>query len=202
MTRLILAVAAFLVGLTTTASHSEQAVTGKTAPAFTLTNALGQAVTLESFKSKIVVLEWFNPGCPFVKKFYSKGDMLAFQRMVREQGSVWLTISSSAPGRQGHIAATEAAAVAKEQGLDPVHLLLDTDGTVGRLYGAKTTPHVFVIDSKGILAYAGAIDSTPSTSQADIATSTNYALAAVGALNGGQTPSPANTEAYGCSVKY
>jgi hypothetical protein len=83
-----------------------------------------------------------------------------------------------------------------------VHLLLDTDGTVGRLYGAKTTPHVFVIDSKGILAYAGAIDSTPSTSQSDIATSTNYALAAVGALNGGQTPSPANTEAYGCSVKY
>lgn len=202
MNRLILAVAAFIVGLTTTVTYAEPAVTGKAAPAFTLTNALGQSVTLESFKGKKVVLEWFNPGCPFVKKFYSKGDMPAFQRMVREQGAVWLTVSSSAPGRQGHIIPTDAAAVAKEQGLDPVHLLLDSDGTVGRLYGAKTTPHVFVIDSKGILVYAGAIDSTPSTSQADIASSTNYVLAAIGALNGGQTPSPASTEAYGCSVKY
>lgn len=202
MNRFIFAVTVFLIGLTTTTTYAEHAVTGKAAPAFTLTNALGQSIALESFKGKNIVLEWFNPDCPFVRKFYSKGDMPAFQRMVRNQGAVWLTVSSSASGKQGHILPAEAAKVAKEQGLDPAHLLLDTDGTVGRLYGAKTTPHVFVIDSTGVLAYAGAIDSTPSTRHADIASSTNYALTALGALSGGQAPSPANTEAYGCSIKY
>jgi peroxiredoxin len=157
---------------------------------------------LEGLKGKTVVLEWFNPGCPFVKKFYAKGDMQGFQRQVREQGAQWLTISSSAPGKQGHVAPTDAAAIATEHGLDPATLLLDPDGTVGKQYGARTTPHIFVIDPKGTLAYAGAIDSTPSTSHADIASSTNYALSAVKALARGEATSPANTDAYGCSVKY
>jgi peroxiredoxin len=185
-----------------TPAHAETAVTGKPAPSFTLTNALGQAVTLDRFKGKTVVLEWFNPECPFVKKFYSKGDMQGFQRQAREQGAQWLTISSSAPGKKGHITPSNAAATAAEQKLDPATLLLDPDGSVGRQYGAKTTPHIFVIDSKGTLAYAGAIDSTPSTNQTDIATSTNYAIGAVKALARGETPNPANTDAYGCSVKY
>lgn len=183
-------------------AHAAPAVTGKPAPTFSLANALGQPVALESFKGKTVVLEWYNPGCPFVKKFYAKGDMPAFQRQAREQGAVWLTINSSAPGKQGHISAQDATAAAREQGLNPDHLLLDPDGTVGRLFGAKTTPHIFVIDSKGVLAYAGAIDSTPSTSQGDIAGATNYALNSIKALSRGEIPTPADTEAYGCSVKY
>lgn len=202
MHRFFAAVAAIAVFLTPALARTEQAMTGKPAPTFTLKNALGQPLSLESLKGKTVVLEWYNPGCPFVKKFYSKGDMPMFQRQAREQGTVWLTINSSAPGKQGHIAPSEAEAVAKEQGLDPAQLLLDADGTVGRLYGAKTTPHIFVINSQGALAYAGAIDNTPSTSQSDIATSTNYALTAIKALARGEAPSPANTEAYGCSVKY
>jgi len=183
-------------------ARAETATTGKPAPTFTLTNALGQAVTLEGLKGKTVILEWFNPRCPFVKKFYAKGDMQSFQRQVREQGAQWLTINSSAPGKQGHIAPADAITAATENGLDPATLLLDPDGSVGRQYGAKTTPHIFVIDPKGTLAYAGAIDSTPSTSQADIASSTNYAIGAVKALARGEAPNPANTDAYGCSVKY
>jgi peroxiredoxin len=183
-------------------ARAETAITGKPAPSFTLTNALGQAVALEGLKGKTVVLEWFNPGCPFVKKFYTNSDMQNFQRQAREQGAQWLTISSSAAGRQGHIAPADALATAAENRLDPASLLLDSDGSVGRQYGAKTTPHIFVVDSKGTLAYAGAIDSTPSTSQADIAASTNYAIAAVKALARGEAPNPANTDAYGCSVKY
>ncbi len=183
-------------------ANAETAITGKPAPSFTLTNALGQAVNLEGLRGKVVVLEWFNPGCPFVKKFYAKGDMQGFQRQVRELGGQWLTINSSARGKQGHIAGTDAAATANEAGLDPATLLLDPDGSVGRQYGAKTTPHIFVVDSKGILAYAGAIDNIPSTNQADIASATNYAISAVRALARGESPAPANTEAYGCSVKY
>jgi peroxiredoxin len=202
MNRFFAAVVAIFAIFAPSQGHTEQAVTGKPAPTFTLANALGQQVSLESFKGKTVVLEWYNPGCPFVKKFYTKGDMPSFQRQAREQGAVWLTINSSAPGKQGHIAASDAVATAQEQGLDAAHLLLDASGTVGRLFGAKTTPHIFVVDSKGVLAYAGAIDNTPSTSPSDIAASTNYALAAVKALSRGEAVTPANTEAYGCSVKY
>lgn len=202
MNRFLAAVVAIAVFCTGSPIQAEQAFTGKPAPAFTLNNALGQPVSLESLKGKTVVLEWYNPGCPFVKKFYSKGDMPAFQRRARDQGAAWLTINSSAPGKQGHITPADAGTVAQEQGLDPAQLLLDPQGTVGRLYGAKTTPHIFVIDSKGVLAYAGAIDNTPSTSQSDIATATNYALTAVQTLAQGKSPSPANTESYGCSVKY
>lgn len=182
--------------------HAQTVTIGTLAPAFTLTNALGQSVNLESFRGKTVVLEWFNPGCPFVNKFYTKGDMQGFQQQVRQQGAQWLTINSSAPGKQGHIAPTGAAATAAEHGLVPANLLLDPDGSVGRQYGAKTTPHIFVIDSKGILAYSGAIDNTPSTRQADIAASTNYAISAVKAIARGERPSPSSTDAYGCSVKY
>jgi peroxiredoxin len=183
-------------------AYAESTATGKQAPNFSLYNALGQQIALESFKGKTVVLEWFNPGCPFVRKFYSKGDMPAFQRQARDLGAEWLTISSSAPGKQGHIPASEAAATAQEHGINPAHLLLDPEGTVGRLYGAKTTPHIFVVDAKGFLAYAGAIDSSPSTSQSDIATATNYPLSAIKALARGELPAPTNTDAYGCSVKY
>jgi hypothetical protein len=181
---------------------AESLVVGDPAPKFTLPNALGQQVSLEALKGKVVVLEWFNPGCPFVKKFYSKGDMQSFQLQARAKGAAWLTINSSAPGRQGYIAPADALSTAKDNGIEPSQLLLDSSGEVGRLFGAKTTPHLFVVNAKGILIYSGAIDSTPSTEQSDIATSTNYALNAIDAANRGQAPVPASTESYGCSVKY
>jgi peroxiredoxin len=148
--------------------QAQQPVVGERAPEFTLNNALGQPVSLNSFNGKTVVLEWFNPGCPFVKKFYSKGDMPKFQSKARELGAVWLTINSSAPGKQGYISADEAATVAKESGLNPEQLLLDPEGKAGRAYGAKTTPHIFIVDSKGLMAYTGAIDNMPSTNSNDI----------------------------------
>jgi peroxiredoxin len=183
-------------------AFSETASIGKTAPAFSLPNALGQSVNLSQFSGKVVVLEWFNPSCPFVKKFYANRDMLKFQKDVRDKGAVWLTISSSAEGKQGHIEASNAASFAKEQGLDPASLLLDPEGNVGKSYGARTTPHMFVIDNKGSLAYAGAIDSTASTHSTDISSSSNYVLQAVDALQQGRSPSPSSTDSYGCSVKY
>jgi peroxiredoxin len=200
ITRYILSITAFFCA--TVNLHAEQPVAGDRAPEFTLNNALGQPVSLNSFNAKTLVLEWFNPGCPFVKKFYSKGDMPKFQGQALELGAVWLTINSSAPGKQGHISADEAVTVAKDSGINPERLLLDPEGKVGRAYGAKTTPHIFVIDSKGILAYTGAIDNTPSTSSNDIAQASNYALSAVKALASDSRPNPANTESYGCSVKY
>jgi peroxiredoxin len=181
---------------------ADTASVGKPAPAFSLQNALGQSVSLSQFSGKVVVLEWFNQDCPFVKKFYSNNDMQRFQKQARDKGAVWLTVNSSAEGKQGHITAAEAASFAKERGLDPAALLLDPEGTVGRAYGARTTPHMFVIDSKGGVAYAGAIDSTASTRSSDIASSSNYVLQAVDALMQGRTPAPATTDSYGCSVKY
>jgi peroxiredoxin len=201
MKHLILAALITLASLFTPA-HAEMAVPGKEAPAFSVPNALGESVALQSFKGKTVVLEWFNPECPFVKKFYRGADMQKLQQEARAKGIVWLTISSSAQGKQGHISASEAGSIAQQQNLDPKFLLLDSEGTVGRSYGARTTPHVFVIDPKGILAYAGAIDNTPSTSSSDIASAVNYVRAATDAIAKGQTPSPASTDPYGCSVKY
>jgi peroxiredoxin len=181
---------------------SETAAVGKPAPTMSLQNALGQTVSLSQFSGKVVVLEWFNQNCPFVKKFYANRDMQVFQKAAREKGAVWLTINSSAEGKQGYIAPQDAQSFAQEQGLDPASLLLDPEGSVGRSFGARTTPHMFVVDQKGALAYAGAIDSNPSTRSGDIASSTNYVMQAVDALLQGRTPSPASTDSYGCSVKY
>lgn len=175
---------------------------GSPAPDFTLTDASGNPVSLSSFKGKNVVLEWFNPGCPFVKKFYSNGDMQRFQSKVVSEGGVWLTINSSAAGKQGHIAQDKAKEVSSESGLKSTALLLDSNGAVGKTFGARTTPHMFVIDAKGTLVYDGAIDSEASTEPDDISGATNYVLAAIDTLKSGGTVSPASTEPYGCSVKY
>jgi peroxiredoxin len=183
-------------------AYADVAVPGKASPSFSLSNALGESVSLGSLQGKTVVLEWFNPECPFVKKFYRGGDMQKLQQEARAQGVAWLTISSSAQGKQGHISATDAASVAQQQNLDPKFLLLDSDGAVGKAFGARTTPHIFVIDPKGVVAYAGAIDSTPSTSSSDITSATNYARAAYQAIALGKSPPIASTEPYGCSVKY
>lgn len=201
--RLLLGSAALLfMCVTSRLANADGATVGQPAPEFTLKDAKGDTVSLKSFLGKTVVLEWFNPGCPFVKKFYAHGDMPKFQQQVLDKGGVWLTISSSAKDKPGHIDPSEAAGVFQELQMRGTELLLDSDGVVGTRYGARTTPHMFVIDPKGIVAYSGAIDSNPSTRASDIEAATNYVISAVEALANNKTPSPATTEPYGCSIKY
>jgi peroxiredoxin len=179
-----------------------QAVVGHPAPAFELKDADGNARTLADSKGKVVVLEWWNYECPFVGKHYGSGNMQKLQKKWTAKGVVWLTVSSSAPGKQGYVDGAQAKAVMKEKGGAPTAILLDHDGTVGRLYGARTTPHMFVIDPKGTLVYEGGIDDKPSTDVADIATATNYVDAALTEVTDGKPVMTATSRPYGCSVKY
>ena len=183
-------------------SFADVAKIGEAAPQFTLKNAEGVDVSMKSFAGSAVVLEWFNPGCPFVKKFYANGDMQKFQRDARGKGVVWLTINSSATGKQGYVSQEDADDMMRDLNMESNELLLDPTGSVGKSYGARTTPHMFVIDRKGNLAYSGAIDSTPSTRSSDIASSTNYVLAALDSLAANKPIAAPDTEPYGCSVKY
>lgn len=179
-----------------------EATVGAPAPEFSAKDSTGNEVTLQSLRGKIVVLEWFNPGCPFVKKFYKNGDMQKMQQELKDKGVVWLTVSSSAPGKSGHLTAESAEATRTELGVKSSALLLDESGTIGKAYGARTTPHIFVVGADGKLAYAGAIDSEASTSPKDIVNAKNYLVGAVDALKAGKTVEPSSTEPYGCSVKY
>lgn len=178
------------------------AAVGAAAPDFTLPAADGGTQKLSGYAGKVVVLEWHNKGCPFVHKHYDSGNMQALQKKYTAKDVVWLTINSSAEGKQGYETADEALATMKDVGGAPTHVLLDKDGAVGRLYGAKTTPTMFVIDKAGKVAYAGAIDDTPSTDVADIKTAKNYVSAALDAVLAGKTVETASTKSYGCSVKY
>jgi peroxiredoxin len=179
-----------------------EAKVGQPAPDFTATDIHGNAFALAEQRGKPVVLEWTNHDCPFVVKHYSTGNMQAAQKAAREGGAVWVSIVSSAPDKQGHVTAEQAAAILAEQGAAPTTQILDPAGAIGRAYGAKTTPHMFVIDAGGVVAYAGAIDDNPSADPATVAGATNYALAALEALRAGAPVDPAETRAYGCSVKY
>jgi peroxiredoxin len=176
--------------------------TGAPAPAFTLADAGGKPVSLASFRGKTVVLEWNNPGCPFVQKHYNSGNMQKTQSAARAQGVVWLTINSGAPGKQGHMTGAEAASWVKSEKAAPSAYLLDPAGKVGHLYGAKTTPHMYVIDSSGRLVYQGGIDDKPTANPADIASARNMVLAALGDLRAGRKVAVAESRPYGCSVKY
>jgi hypothetical protein len=178
------------------------AETGKPAPAFDVKDIAGHEESLAKYKGKIVVLEWNNPGCPFVKKHYGSGNMQALQKYATGRGVIWLTINSGAPGKQGHMDALEAKAKIVEAGAHQTAYILDPSGTLGLLYGAKTTPHMFVIDSQGRLAYAGAIDDKATPDPEDIKTPHNYVKAAVDALLAGKPVEVAQTKPYGCSVKY
>jgi len=190
-----------LAAVLAVSSHAAVKV-GKDAPDFTLTDSKGKERRLSDFKGKIVVLEWYNRDCPYVKKHYGAGNMQRTQDAVTSKGAVWLTINSSAKGKQGHVDGKAFEALMKQDKGAPSHLLLDHDGTVGKLYGAKTTPHMYVIDPAGKLRYMGAIDSIPSADPADIAKARNYVLAAVDALAGNQRVETASTKPYGCGVKY
>jgi peroxiredoxin len=175
---------------------------GIPAPAFRAPDIAGKTVSLSDYAGKIIILEWTNDGCPFVGKHYNSGNMQALQRRFTAAGDVWLTIASSAPGEQGYVTPAEARADMAHWHAAPSDFLLDPDGVVGRLYGAKATPTMVVIDPKGVLAYIGAIDDTPSTDLDDVKTAKNYVVAALDELAAGKPVSVSATRAYGCSIKY
>lgn len=178
------------------------AVVGQPAPEFKLQDGSGKSHSLSSFKGKHVVLEWNNFDCPFVKKHYGSGNMQGVQSKYTARGVVWLTVNSSAAGKEGHLKPADVAAKLAERKAVPTAYLLDADGTVGRAYGARTTPHMFVIDPKGTLVYAGGIDDKPSTDAADIAGARNHVAAALDEALAGKPVSVPSSAPYGCSVKY
>lgn len=178
-------------------------VTGEAAPDFTATDTHGESVTLSGYQGRKVILEWSNDGCPYVGRHY-EGHMQGMQEAAASDDIVWLTIISSAPGKQGHVTPEEANAITagEKDGRPqawPAAVILDPEGEIGRLYGASATPHMFVIDEMGVLQYDGAIDDSP-RGPADEAV--NYVENALDALKNGEPVTPARTQAYGCSVKY
>jgi peroxiredoxin len=175
---------------------------GDAAPGFTLNGADGKAYSLADFKGKYVVLEWTNHDCPFVKKHYGSGNMQAQQKELTGKGAVWLSIVSSAPGKQGHVDAAKANELTKTRNAAPSAVLLDPSGEAGRKYEAKTTPHMYVVAPDGKLIYMGGIDSVPSADPADIAKATPYVKVALAEAMAGKPVTEASTKPYGCSVKY
>ena len=175
---------------------------GKDAPDFSLTGSDGKVHKLSDYRGKPVVLEWFNNDCPFVKKHYSGGHMQALQKRSREQGAVWLTVISSAAGKEGHVDQAGAKALQERNKSNQDAILLDPAGTTGKAYGAQTTPHMYVVSKEGKLVYQGAIDDRPSTNSSDIAESRNYITEALAASLKGEAVKVAKTPPYGCSVKY
>jgi len=175
---------------------------GAPAPDFTLQSADGSDVKLSDLKGKEVILEWVNFDCPFVKKHYNEGHMQALQKKYTEKGAVWLVISSANESHPTFKDAEALAKTAEKNQANTTHTLVDADGKVGKLYDAKTTPHMYVINKEGVLSYAGAIDSKKSTESKDIADSENYVAAALDAIMAGEKVKTAETKAYGCSVKY
>jgi len=175
---------------------------GEPAPAFTTTDSDGKTVKLSDFKGKTVVLEWTNDGCPFVQKHYSSGNMQSLQKDATAKGVVWLSVISSAPGKQGHVTGAAANALSKERGAVPTDVLLDPTGVIGRSYEAKTTPHLFIVDPKGTLAYMGGIDSIASADPADIKDAKPYVKLALAEIAAGKPVTDAVTKPYGCSIKY
>ncbi len=174
------------------------ATVGQPAPQFSLPDLNGQTVSLEEHRGKVVVLEWVNPECPFVVRHYRSGNMPALQREMREQGVVWITVNSGSQGEQGDYAPAAAMDWMKKVEASPTAYLRDTAGEVGRLYKAKTTPHMYVIDPQGTLVYQGAIDSNRRSHEG----AENYVRAAVTAIKAGTAPAKTNTEPYGCGIKY
>jgi peroxiredoxin len=170
---------------------------------FNLVNQKGEKVTLKQYAGKTVVLEWFNHGCPFVRKHYDSNNMQALQKKYTAKGIVWLSIVSSAAGKQGFLAdPAKANKKYQEEKMQATHLLLDPSGEVGKKYQAKTTPHMFIVNNQGELIYEGAIDSIRSTDADDIPQSTNYVDQVLSKVVSGKAVAYSKTQAYGCSVKY
>jgi peroxiredoxin len=178
--------------------------TGAAAPVFSGVTSAGETISLADFAGKTVVLEWTNDGCPFVKKHYATppANMQSLQKSAAADDIVWISVISSAKGEQGYADAVRANELTASRGAAPAHVVLDEAGTIGKLYGAKTTPHMFIITPDGELAYDGAIDSKPSANVDDIAAATNYVTAALADIEAGKPVATPVTKPYGCSVKY
>jgi peroxiredoxin len=175
---------------------------GSAAPDFSVSDSKGKTQSVSQYKGKYVVLEWFNPECPFVKKHYGGGNMQKLQEEFTGKGVVWLSVDSSAPGKEGNLTPEQAEKKMAEWKTRSTALLLDPEGKAGQAYGAKNTPHMFVINPEGKIIYAGAIDSKASANPDDIAGATNYVKTALDESLAGKPVSTANTKPYGCSVKY
>jgi peroxiredoxin len=175
---------------------------GDPAPAFQATDSNGQTHSLSEYRGKFVVLEWHNHGCPYTRKHYESGNMQRLQREWTVRGVVWFTVISSAPGQQGYVTPQQENDYLQQMNGSPTAALLDPQGDIGRLYSAKTTPHMFIVNPAGVLIYDGAIDSKATTDQADIATATNYVSQALEEAMAGKPVSTPTSRPYGCSVKY
>jgi len=175
---------------------------GEPAPGFEGLDTSGKLQRLADYRGKTVVLEWTNHDCPYVRKHYGAGNMQEQQRQAAAQGVVWLSIISSAPGKQGHVSPEEADELTRTRNAAPLAVILDSDGRIGRAYNAKTTPHMFIIDETGVLAYMGGMDSISTANPDDIPQATQYVRAALQELAAGKPVSTSVTKPYGCSVKY
>ena len=175
---------------------------GEKATDFSLQDSNGNTVSLSDFKGKNIVLEWTNHKCPFVEKHYKSDNMQSLQKDFTDKDVVWLSIVSSAKGKQGYVEGKEANEIIAQKNASPTHLLLDPEGDVGKLFGAKTTPHMYIINKKGELAYKGAIDSIASADPADTKTAENYVDIALSEMLTNKAVTTASTRPYGCSVKY
>ena len=193
--------AALALALVSSASLAA-AVVGQPAPAFTAQDATGKTVSLADFKGKHVVLEWVNPGCPYVVKHYGSANMQGTQKEATAKGVVWLSVNSTAAEHGDYKAPAAMAQWMQQQKAAPTATLMDADGKVGRAYGARTTPHLYIIDPNGLLVYAGGIDNKPTANPADVATATNHVKVALAETLAGKPVSQATTRPYGCSVKY
>ena len=175
---------------------------GQAAPDFTLKDTNGKTVKLSDYRGKHVVLEWTNPGCPYVKKHYNSGNMAATQQDAMSKGAVWLAINSTEKDAYDYLEPAKLVAWMKERKSTPTATLMDEEGTAGRAYGARTTPHMYIIDPQGKLVYAGGIDSIASSNTEDIKKATNYVKQGLGEAMAGKPISAATTRPYGCTIKY
>ena len=178
------------------------ATVGQPAPAFTATDVTGKPVSLADFKGRHVVLDWVNPGCPYVQKHYGAANMQGTQKAATDQGVVWLAVSTTARDHVDYKAPADLAAWMKSNKAAATATLMDPDGIVGRAYGARTTPHLYIVNPAGLLVYAGAIDSKATANPADIAGATNHVKQALAESLSGKPVSVSSTRPYGCSVKY
>lgn len=201
LAKLVVNASAILCAATFAVTLAAAPQVGKPAPDFTVKDASGQSHSLKDFAGKNVVLEWTNHDCPFVVKHYT-GNMQSLQQDMQAEEVVWLTVISSAPGKQGHIDSAKSAQLTSSRNASPTAVLFDESGAMGKAYDAKTTPHMYVIDKAGVLQYMGGIDSIPSAKVEDIAKATPFFANAAKAVLAGNTPDPAVTKPYGCSVKY
>ncbi len=175
---------------------------GQAAPEFKVKDTSGKEQSLAAYKGKFVVLEWTNPGCPFVQKHYDTANMQATQKAAEAKGAVWLTVSSTRQDQGDYKKPGELAAWLKEKGATPTAMLMDDDGKIGQAYGARTTPHMYVINPQGKLVYAGAIDSKATARKDDVKCATNYVTVALDEAMAGKPSARPRSEPYGCSIKY